>query len=1073
MRKRLLIFFLLSMVQLAAFAQGKKVTGKVTATDGSPIPGVSVVIQGTSTGTQTTPDGRFSITVPVGKTLNFRSIGFTAKSVVVDQTDEINVKLAAETGDLNEVVVVAYGTAKKEALTGAVTAIKAKDIEKRPVTNAIGVLEGAAGIQVNNTVGTPGSSPSVIIRGFTSVNGNNQPLYVVDGVIFNGNVNDINPSDVESVSVQKDAASSALYGNRGAAGVIMITTKKAKSGSSNINFTMNQGVYNRGIKEYKTMNTTEFMETMWKGYRNSLMTSKPTQYPDLATAGAKATSSLISDYLIMNIYDKSADQLFDADGKLRSDAHVLPGYVNDLDWYSPVERTGHRQEYNLNGSSNNGKTNLYYSAGYLDEKGYVTRTGFKRYSGRLNADMQATKWMKYGVNLAATHQESSNINGTTDDASSYANPFMFARNIAPIYPVHKHDPATGEYILDANGSTVFDGGDGGSRGQYPGRHTVWENLLNKDVTNINTLNGRAFVNIKFLKDFTASFTGDMNIRTTDRSTYENAIIGDGMGNKGRANSISYRYNVTTLQQLLTYNKSIGLHSIDVLAGHESYSWNRNYQSGGKMNQIFAGAPELINFTQLNGLTGYVYNDKSESYLSRARYNYADKYFLEGSFRTDGSSRFRSEQRWGQFFSAGAGWILSKENFFENLTKYVDHAKVRASYGQVGNNNSADYYAYWSLYNIDQNGNSGALYLSQLPATDLIWETSASYNFALETRILNRANLSVEYFDKRAQNLLFNVFNPLSAGGTTTDAAESTIMKNLGSLSNKGWEINVDVDVLRTKDFKWNVGANATFMKNKLLSIPEQNKDGIITGNYKILPGHGIYDFYTYLYAGVDRLTGNALYVLDDKVDPKTDDDAIKKTLVNINGQTYTTSTTYGKRDYVGTPVPKVYGSFNTSFTYKAFTLSGIFTYSLGNKVYDDSYFSLMSMSGSVSQMHTDLLKAWNGAPEGMTETSVDRLDPNGIPVVDFTRNATNSAMSSRFIKDGSYFVIKNIALSYQMPVSLLSKIDVKSCRINVAVENLATFTKLQGMNPQQSFNGRSLNAFVTPRVLSFGLSVGL
>ncbi|WP_291909946.1 SusC/RagA family TonB-linked outer membrane protein [Chitinophaga sp. CB10] len=1072
MRKRLLVFFLLSVVHLAAFAQGKKVTGKVTGTDGTPIPGVSVVIEGTTTGTQTSPDGSFSITVPAGKTLNFRSLGFAAKSVVVGESNVINVKLATETGDLNEVVVVAYGTSKKEALTGSVSAIKAKDIEKRPVTNAIAVLEGNSGIQVNNTTGTPGAAPSVMIRGFSSVNGNNDPIYVVDGVIFRGNVTDINPADIESVSVQKDAASSALYGSQGAAGVIMITTKKAKAGTSSINFTMNQGVFTRGIKEYKTMNTTEFMETMWKGYRNNLRTTRPNDYPTNELAGQKATQSLISDYLFLNIYDKPADQLFDSNGKLRKDAHILPGYANDLDWYAPVERTGHRQEYALNGMSSTQKSNLFYSVGYLDEKGYITRTDYKRFTGRINADIQQTKWLKYGFNLAGSHNQTSNVNGLAGDASSYTNPFMYARQIAPIYPVHRH-AANGDYVLDDKGNPIFDDGTG-TRNQYVGRHNAWENSLNRDFTTRNTVQGQAYMDVKFLKDFTATIKGDLSVRSSDNSTYDNAVIGDGLGNKGRAARNNYSYKTYTFQQLLNWNKTFGPHAVEALVGHENFSDRLNYLNGYKTNETFAGGTELINFTQITRLYDYSEDETLESYLSRARYNYAEKYFAEASFRRDGSSRFSPSTRWGSFYSIGGSWILSKENFFDRFTKYVEYAKLRGSYGTVGNKNSANKFAYHALYSMSQNANMGAAYKIQNAATLLQWETSASYNFALETRFLKRANLTVEYFNKKAQDLLFDVFLPLSAGGTSSTQAEATIQQNIGTLVNRGWEISVDVDVLRKKNFRWNVGANATFMKNEITAMSEQNKDGIINGNYKLMTGHGINEFFTFQYAGVDRLTGNALYVLDEaKYDPKATTGDWVKTLVTINGQTYTTSTTYGKRDWSGSPIPKVYGSFNTSVTYKNWALSGVFTYATGNKVYDDSYLGLMTMSGSVSQMHTDLLKAWDGAPAGMTETSPNRLDPKGIPVVDFARNATNNVMSSRFLQNGSYLVIKNINLSYQMPASLLQKIDVKSARLNVAVENLATFTKLQGMNPQQSFNGRSLNAFVTPRILTFGLSVGL
>lgn len=1077
MRKSLLVFFLLSMLQtVAVFAQEKRITGKVTNTaDGSGIPRTSVVIQGTSAGTQTDANGNYSINVPAGKVLSFRSIGFAIKNVTVGASDIINVTLAVQRDDLNEVIVVAYGNAKKESLTGSVAAIKAKDIEKRPVSNALSVLEGSAGIQVNNTTGTPGALPSIRIRGFSSVNGDNTPLYVIDGVPFSGNVTDINPADIESVSVLKDAAAGALYGNKASNGVIIMTTKRAsKASDGNVNLVMNQGVYTRGIKEYKVLSANEFMETMWKGYRNNLMSTNPTGYPTKEAAGAKATSSLISDYLYLNIYNKPDDQLFDANGKLVGDARIKSGYANDLNWFDGVERTGFRQEYSLNGSASNKKSNLYYSAGYLDEDGYVINTGYKRFTGRINADIQAKDWFKYGFNLAGSHQNTSNISATSTSASSYANPFMYARGIAPIYPVHLHDKATGELVLDDAGKEQYDDGST-SRNQFIGRHTTWENELNKDLVYRNTVNGQVFLDFKLPKDFTFTVKGDLNVRNSDTQTYDNAIIGDGAGNQGRASRTNYRYKNYTAQQMLNWGKSYGFHTVDALVGHENYYDNYNYLYGYKTTETFANATELVNFTNITDLTDYQVNYRSEGYFARARYNYDEKYFLDGSFRRDGSSKFYKDNRWGNFWSLGGSWLLSKEKFFTGLSRYADYAKLRASYGQVGNDVSAATYAYMALYTIDQNNNLAALYKTQNEALDLQWETSSSISAALETRLFNRANFTVEYFDKRSQNLLFDVSLPLSAGGTSNTVAESVITKNLGTVSNKGFELSLDVDVIRKRDFKWNVGVNATFLKNKIVSLPEQNRaNGIINGNYKYMEGHGIYDFWTYQYAGVDQMTGSALYLADNEnFDPKDVNGAHYKYLVNINGVDYTTYTTYAKRDWSGSAIPDVFGSFSTGLTYKDLTLSGIFTYSLGGKVYDDSYLDLMTMSGTVGQMHKDVLKSWDGVPSGITETSSNRIDPKGVPVMDFSKSNYSNAMSTRFLQNGSYFVVKNIALAYQVPSSLLQKIDIRSARFTLSVENLVTLTKLQGMNPQQSFNGRSLNAFVTPRVISLGVNIGL
>lgn len=1083
MNKLLQLLFISFMLLGVTQAQTNSITGTVIdASDGMPLPGVSVKQKGTNTGTQTNTNGQFSIPVTGRQAVMiFSYIGYESVEVNAITGKPLRISLKTADQSLNEVVVVAYGTATKESITGAVSSVSAKDIEKRPVSSVTGVLEGSSpGIQVNNTFGQPGSDATIRIRGFSSVNGSNAPLIVLDGVPYGGNISDINPNDIESISVLKDATSAALYGNRASNGVVIITSKKGSNKRGSLNAVINQGVYTRGIPEYDRLNANEFMETMWKGYRNSLLTSSPATYPNVASASAKASETLVSDYLKYNIYNKPDNQLFDENGKLVSDAAILDGYKDDLDWYAPIERTGHRQDYNLSGGTSTDKSSLYFSGGYLDEKGFVKRSDFNRYTGRINADITPKDWIKTGMSIAGSHQQSNSVSGAASNAASFVNPFMYARQIAPIYPIHLHDPATGEYILDENGEKQYDSGSEYSRPQYPSRHVIWENSLDKDRTFRNTVNGQAYADINFLKDFTLTLKGDLNVRNSENQTYNNAIIGDGAGNAGRARREIYRYKNYTLQQLLNYGKTFGDHRVDILAGHENYYYNENYLFGFKTKETFAGASELINFTNITDLYDYQDNYRLESFLSRAKYNYASKYFAEASLRRDGTSRFSKDTRWGYFWSLGGSWILSKEDFMQSLDGKVDNLKLRASYGQVGNDASADYYAHYALYNIDQNANLAALYKSQNAALAAKWESLGSLSTAIEGRLLDRVNFNVEYFDKRSKDLLFDVNLPLSAGGTSTTVAESTILQNIGVVSNKGFEITADVDILKSTDLRWNFGVNATFMKNKILELPEQNKvNGIISGTKKYMEGHSVYDFWAYQFVGVDQMTGDALYLPDTKtynVNGSTPGAAVipAANLVQIGDQYYTNFATYGVRDWGGSAIPDVFGSFNTSLSVKNLTLSALFTYSLGGKTLDYSYNTLMSMSGNPSALHKDLLKAWDGVPEGINATSADRIDPNGIPVVDFTRSSRNNqSLSTRFLQDASYLVIKNIALSYNLPKTWMTRLDVSGMTVNAGVENLATFTKLKGMNPQQSFNGVADNAFVTARVFSLGLNIKL
>ncbi|OQP56916.1 SusC/RagA family TonB-linked outer membrane protein [Niastella vici] len=1070
MRHLLLMTIVFLITVSGAWAQ-QVIKGKVTDEKGAPIGGATINVKASATGTVTDTAGKFHLKIPSDtKMLVVSALGYSVKEIQVNNETEFNISLSLEGESMNEIVVVAYGTARKQSLTGAVATVSATSLEKRPLTNAIAALEGAAaGIQVNNTQGQPGSSPTVRIRGFASVNYSNDPLYVIDGVPFGGNVADINPADIESISVLKDAASSALYGSRASNGVVIMTTKKGGKSNSSLNFTMNQGVYDKGINEYQKMNANEFMETMWKGYRNYLKSSNPATYPTDDVAGAKATQSLISDYLKLNIYNKPDNALFDANGKLVSDAQILPGYAEDLNWYKDYERLGQRSDYNLNGRSGSDKNSLYFSVGYLDEKGYISYSDFKRFSGRINAELQAAKWLKYGFNIGATHQMANNTPATTSSATSFVNPIYYSRTIAPIYPVHLHTAGTGDYTLDAPGNKLYDDGTT-SRTQYVGRHAIWENELNKDQFFRNTLMGQAYVNINFLKDFTLGVTTDMNARTEDEQIYNNAIIGDGAGNHGRASRNNYRYQNYTIRESLTWNKKLDAHSVDVMVGHENFNYDYNYLYAYKTNESFANGVQLQNFTTITSLTDYKDVYRTEAYFSRARYNYADKYFLEGSYRRDASSKFFG--KWGNFFSVGGSWVISKEAFFESVADKVNSLKLRTSYGEVGSDAGISYYAWMPLYDMNQNSNASALYKSQNANKNLIWETSASYGAAIEGRIFGRANFMVEYFDKQSHNLIFDVNLPLSSGATSTTSAVSVITKNIGSVSNRGWEFTFDVDLVRTHDFRFNLGANATFMKNRVMKLPDENKEnGIINGTKKIMEGHGVYDFWLAQYVGVDQMTGNALY-LPDTVTYSAANPIPAQYLVTINGQTYTTYTTYAKRDWSGSAIPDVFGSVSPVFTYKNLTLAGLFTYAIGGKTYDNSYVSLMSMSGTPSALHKNLLKAWDGAPKDMTATSADRIAA-GVPVVDFFRSDKNNATSTQFLQNGSYFVVKNVNLSYKLSKELLSAIPLRTLSIGVSVENLYTRTKLRGMNPQQSYTGISDNAFVTPRILSFMLNVGL
>ena len=1057
--------------------QEDQVKGRVLDSAGHPLQNVEVRALGTDVTALTDLDGRFIIQVdkkkgPV-KQLGFSYVGYRGTIIQVEGKNTLTVTMEPEDKLLDQVMVNAYGKAKRQSITGSVSSVSAEQIEKRPLTTVTGALEGVdPGIQVNNAYGQPGSSPSISIRGYSSVNGSNDPLYVLDGVIFQGSIADINPSDVESISVLKDATSAALYGARASNGVIVITTKSAKKGATSLEVATNQGVYNRGIAEYDKLGPDDYMEVMWKGYRNSLMTSSAKKYPTADLAGAEASSTLISDILGYNIYNKEADQLFDADGKLVADAKVLPGYQGDLNWFDPVLRNGYRRNYNVSGSAATDKSNLYFSAGYLKEDGFVKRSGFERFNGLIKGSIKPKTWIDMGFNLSGSRQESNYISQSSSTA--YANPIYFARNMAPIYPVHLHDATTGDYMLDENGNKQYDdGATTYTRPQNSGRNAVWELELDNDYTTRTTMSGQFYTAIKFLRDFTASTTADVNYRNSQERTYNNAIIGDGSGNHGRTSRTEYNYKIYTFRQQLLWQKHIKDHDLTALVAHENYKYNYTYQYGYKTTETFAGQDELINFTNITDLDGYSNTYSTESVLGTVRYSYKDKYFADGSYRRDGSSRFSSEKREGNFWSLGAAWLITRENFMKNVN-FVNDLRLRSSYGQVGNDASVGYYSFMALYDREQNANLAALYKHQYANPGLVWESENSFNVGLEGKIFKRLNFTVEYFNKENNNLIFDVNYPLSGGSTSTGTAENVQTQNIGNVVNKGWEFTLNADVVNSRDWTWNLGINATTYKNVIKKLPEENREnGLINGTKKYMEGHGIYDFWMYQFVGVDQYTGNALYLVNEKDFGVNGADVPTEYLEQIGDNYYTTNTTYAKQDWSGSAIPKIYGGINSTVTWKNLSLYTLVTFGLGGKTYDGNYQDLMEVTANPHSLSSDVLNSWDGVPAGITESSANRIDPKGIPSLNYTLSTYNNATSSRFLQNGSYWVIKNIALSYKLPQAWVNHIGIRAAKANLGVENLFTFTHLKGMNPQYSFSGTTGNYLMTARVFNVGVSISL
>ena len=1061
----------------------------VTYEENEPIIGATVQVVGADNiGTITDVNGQFTLEVPAGKnTLKITYVGMEPLEVAVS-SKPLRIQLRSDAQSLDEVVVVAYGTQKKTSLTGAIQEVKSEEILLRPTSSVASALEGTVtGVQVNSTYGAPGQDPDIRIRGIGTVNGSSKPLYVIDGVPFGGNISDLNPQDIESMSVLKDAASAALYGNRASNGVILITTKKGKQGKLNMTADIKLGTFTRGIPEYDVMKANQWMEAQWLNMKHNRMSAGD----DAATAAAYASENLIADRLYLNIYNAADNALFTSDGKLTTTS-MKGTYGEDLDWFDQAIRNGFRQEYNINANGATDKADYLFSVGYLKEDGYIKTSGFDRLSGRAAVNVQPVKWFKAGFNVNATHQTFDTRYSTGTNA--YANPWMYCRNIAPIYPVHLHDVNTGQYILDDFGAKQYDGGSYidangqvvNTRNQFVDRHLMWESELNKDKTIRNTMNAIAYADFILPYNFTFTLKANLNTRHSEENSYDSAVIGDGKGNQGRGKREDYRYKDWAFQQQLHWNHEFGVHSVDALIGHENYSWQRNYLYGYKTTEVVPSLNNLNNFTDITHL--YDYNDtyRTESYLGRVRYGYDNRYNVEASFRRDGSSRFHKDARWGNFWSVGANWVISNEAFMKKAD-WVNYLKLRADYGEVGNDAGSDYYGYMALYNSTQNANVGAFWIDQLQNYDLKWETGQSWGIGIDGRLFNKLNFSLEYFDKRNKDLLFKVYNPLSGGATSTSSAESTITKNLGTISNKGVEFSFDVDVFKNRDWHINVGADITFLKNEVVKLPEQNKDGIIDGTKKIVEGKSRYEFFTYTWEGINTANGFSLYKFNDddyfftkdgQTFGNTEGTEITgenlNTVVVIDGKAYSYITTYGKREFHGSAIPKAYGGFHFTIGWKGLSLYTLFTYQLGGKVMDSNYSSLMSASGTPYSLHKDAAKGWTYEQA----TATDAIDPDGIPQLNNAPTIPGTAVeadlnatSSRWLTSAKYLILKNLNLSYDLPKNWVRPLQLDGVAVTLSCENLFTLTARKGMNPQEKYNGTQSNTFVTPRVFTFGLNV--
>lgn len=1026
-------------------AQNRTVTGTVTDDKGQPLANASVTVKGSNTGTITDENGKFTLNVPENaRALVVSSVGFASTETALGGKSTFALSLRAEEQNMSEVVVVAYGTVKKGENTSSTSQINYDKFKNRPITNISSALDGAgAGIQTLSANGQPGSSQSIRIRGFGSVNAGSDPLFVVDGVPYSGGLSNINMEDVESVSTLKDAAATALYGARGANGVIIVTTKKGRKNRQGLSFKVNQGYVSRALPEYERVDAFQYYPLMWQSYRNSLVyTSGQAE----ATANQNATNGIKTN-LGYNPFNVANNDIVRTDGTLNPNAQLL--YAEDLDWFKELERQGSRQEYALSFNGGADKSDYYASFGYVDEKGFVIRSDQKKFMGRLNVNAQPLSWFRSGLNLSGTVTTS---NQASDGSSNgYVNPFFFARNIGPIYPVYAHNPATGEYLLNAQGNRFYDYGNLSAlgipnrpAGASAGRHITEETKLNRDLYKRNILSGRTYGEILFTPELSLRTNLTVDLTNYAGSTYDNNLVGDGAP-AGRASRTDQTIKSYVFNQLLNYNKKFGVHNVSFLAGHENDDLNISNFSSSRQAQIVAGNYELDNFTTTNSVASSDVNRRIESYLSRLNYDFDGKYFISGSFRRDGNSRFAKDYRWENFWSVGTAWRLDKENFMSSLP-VVNTLKLRASYGRVGNDALSTYFPYQALYTLGvNNASEPGIRQSALPNEDITWEGQKAADVALEFGILkNRLSGTVEYYHRTSDDLIFDVQLPLSMGGYV-------LSKNVGSMVNKGWELTLSGDVVRQKDFNWKADVNWSTVANEITKMPSDRPE-IISGTKKLSVGHSIYDYWLRDWQGVDPTDGSALY--------RADKYTASNSRIRGKEDTVTVSHNNAKYIYAGSAIPDFWGSVSNTFSYKGLELNVLLTYQVGGKVYDATYASLMHAGTYGSALHVDALQAWQ-KPGDVTD----------VPRMDNSKGGVFDVASTRWLTDASFLNVRSVSLAYNLPAALVSRIQAANARFFVNGENLQWFSARKGMNVQQNFTGVTSNAYVPARVITVGLNV--
>ncbi|MCU4177758.1 TonB-dependent receptor [Carboxylicivirga sp. N1Y90] len=1027
-------------------------TGKVTDNKGQPLPGVNVYEKSNPQhGVITDFDGLYSIELEDKEIiLVFSFIGFDDQEVLVSGQTLINVTLVEEAFGIDEVIVTGYGTITKEAYTGSASVVSTKKIEDRPVASFQDVLRGNSPGTIVTGTGQPGVMNSVRLRGISSMNASNAPLYVIDGVIMDissmsGNsqyatnpLNSINPSDIKSMTVLKDAASASLYGSRGANGVIVITTKQGRATDKpQYSVDFQAGVSNIfSASNPDLVNKEEYMELWLEGemhYQVRRKTGYDDFFPEIQKLYADKDNYEISGRNYRQ-WQEYAQSQFNSHFKIWSpnnddyydeffvDGAPGPDYdkLADTNWYDEVTRSAPFQKFNI--STQGGSENMLYYASleYFNQEGIIIGSGLERYSMRTNLTSKPKgALIHWGINNAISYSDQS---GPRSGAYGYAMPQYTALAIAPVAPVYLED---GSYNLELP--------KGVNNNQNPVAVSK-ENTYDRPQTKIMT---SGWLQINFTDWLNINSRTNLDYTHARRREWRNKDFGDGKSDKGSLYERDARRRKISNTTLLNFNKTFNdVHSFNGYIGAEVEDVMYQYTAAtginfpkNKTNYLSAAAtPESVSGS------GDVYG--MSSFLSAINYSYDGRYYASATYRMDKSSRFAPDYRKGNFWSVSGAWRMSEEAFMENIS-FIDNLKIKSSYG-INGTLPDDYYAWRSLYSFGQD------YMEEpggtppaIPNPELTWEENEIFNIGFDSRLFNRLNFSLEYYNRTTKNLLQDLPISSTAGFT------SRLINSNASLNNSGIEMDFTVDLVRNTDFNWDMNLNIATLKNEFSGL-----DNDIVGSTQIQRnGESYYTWYLAEWAGTDPETGQQRWY-------KTDE----------NGNNVITyEHAEADKRILGKALPKVTGGISSSFAWKGLDFSFLFTYGMGHKVFDMTGRTATKNDGyrDYRGIERDQLDRWT--PDNTSGKNPIRVNSSGT---------WNRYYSSRYLYSGDYLKLKNIKLQYTIPSSITEKLKLRSASIFAQAENLWVATELDGFDPEISLNGyRNPDQYPTATTYTFGLKV--